>query len=69
MRLFDIITAILLILGGLNWGLVALGINPIEMMWGAGTILTRCIYGIVGLAAIYRIVQCKAIKERCKGSK
>ncbi len=52
-----IISAILLIIGGLNWLLVAFGINVVEAIFGpvAVSILTKLVYIIVGLAAIYML--------------
>ena len=52
-----IIAAILLIIGGLNWLVVAFGVNVIESIFGSvGTsILTKLIYIVVGLAAIYML--------------
>jgi uncharacterized protein len=52
-----IISAILLIIGGLNWLLVAFGVNVVEAIFGAAatSILTRLIYILVGLAAIYML--------------
>ncbi len=62
MKILDIIAWILLIVGGLNWGLVALNYNAVDMIFGAGTTLDRVVYGLVGLAAIYTIFR------RCQGS-
>lgn len=39
---------LLLIVGGLNWGLVALGYNVVD----AGSLLAKIVYGLVGLSAI-----------------
>ncbi len=52
-----IAAAILLIIGGLNWLLVAFGVNVIEAIFGpvATSILTRLVYILVGLAAIYML--------------
>ena len=52
-----IIAAILLIIGGLNWLLVAFGVNVVEAIFGsvATSILTKLIYILVGLAAIYML--------------
>ena len=52
-----IIAAILLIIGGLNWLLVAFGVNVVDAIFGpvATSIITRLIYIIVGLAAIYML--------------
>ena len=50
----DWIALILLIIGGLNWGLVGFGYNVVETIFGAGT-LANIVYWLVGLAAIYTI--------------
>lgn len=42
---------ILLVVGGLNWGLVALGYNLVEMVLGMG-MATKVVYGLVGLSAV-----------------
>jgi len=49
----DWVTRILVIVGALNWGLVALGFNLVNLILGAVPILETIVYGIVGLAAIY----------------
>jgi len=44
---------ILLLVGGLNWGLVGLaGINLVDMLLGAGSVLARVVYVLVGLSAL-----------------
>jgi len=43
---------VLLIIGGLNWGLAALGYNVVDMIFGAGSMLAKVIYLLVGLSAI-----------------
>lgn len=46
----------LLIIGGLNWGLVGLlDFNLIGIIFGNLSILARVIYILVGLAAVYLI--------------
>jgi uncharacterized membrane protein YuzA (DUF378 family) len=52
-----IIAAILVIIGGLNWLGVAFGVNVIEAIFGpvATSIITRLIYIVVGLGAIYML--------------
>lgn len=46
---------ILLIIGGLNWGLVGVaGFNLVETIFGMGMI-TKVVYGLVGLSAIYAL--------------
>lgn len=62
MRELDIIAATLLIIGGLNWGLVAIAnFDLVAAITGAGAFgdvnaVGRVIYGLVGLSAIYGAV-------------
>lgn len=50
----DWIALILLIVGGLNWGLVgAFGIDLVATLFGEGSMLSRIVYILVGLAAIW----------------
>lgn len=55
------VAQILLIIGGLNWGLVGLGgftggsWNIVDMVLGENSGLTNIVYLIVGLAALYAI--------------
>lgn len=66
MKILDILACILLLVGGLNWGLVgALDLNVVDAIFGAGTLLSRVIYIAVGLAAVYQLFQWKCSKDRC----
>lgn len=52
-----LIAMILLVIGGLNWGLVGLfRFDLIAAIFGEMSALSRIIYVLVGLAAIYKIV-------------
>jgi uncharacterized protein len=65
MKGMDILAAVLLIVGGLNWGLVgAFDFNLVAALFGEATILSRLVYSLVGLAALYQAVQFKAIQRR-----
>lgn len=65
MKTLDIIAAILVIIGGLNWGSIGLfDINFVSAIFGHIPELLRVVYVLVGLGAIYQIVQCKGIQER-----
>jgi len=45
----------LVIIGGLNWGLIGLfGFNPVTVIFGA-TLLGRTVFTLVGLSALYSI--------------
>jgi len=56
MKALKMVAIWLLIIGGLNWGLTALGWNVVDMIFGTGSTLSMIIYLLVGLAAIYKIV-------------
>lgn len=56
-HLVDLIAVILLVIGGLNWGLVGLfNWDLIASIFGDMSALTRIIYVLIGLSAVYRIV-------------
>lgn len=55
-NLLDKIATLLLIIGGFNWGLVGwLDYNLVDSLFGAGSVISRVIYAIVGMAALYGI--------------
>lgn len=59
MKILDMICSILLLIGGLNWGLISLtDTDFVAMIFGAGTLLTRIVYGLVGLSALYKLYSC-----------
>ena len=62
----DWIAYILVIVGGLNWGLVGIAkFNLVEKILGSGTMLSSIVYDLVGLAAIYMIVRCWTCSKSC----
>ncbi len=63
MNVISIIAMILLLIGGLNWGLVGLfNLDLVAVLFGAG-VLARIIYILVGLSAIWMIIA-EALKKR-----
>lgn len=68
MKTLDLIVIILLIIGGINWGLVGLfDFNLVSFIFGSFPIITKLIYDIVGLAAIYKIFalfKCPMCREK-----
>ena len=66
MKALDIIAAILLVIGGLNWGLWgALEFDLVAAISGGNTaVLAKMIYCVVGLAAVYQAASLKAIQKR-----
>ena len=56
MKTLDVIVTILLIVGGLNWGLVGLfQFDLVAAIFGHGAALSRIVYTLVGLCAVYKI--------------
>ena len=56
MHILHIIAWTLLIIGGLNWGLVgAFDLDLVATLFGPGSVLSRIIYILVGLSALYGI--------------
>jgi uncharacterized protein len=54
MSFLDWLTLILVIIGGLNWGLVGFfGFNLVDAIFGTMSLVSRIIYALVGLSAIY----------------
>jgi uncharacterized membrane protein YuzA (DUF378 family) len=50
----DWVTFVLVIIGGINWGLVgALDFNLVDAIFGVGSAIATIIYVLVGLSAIY----------------
>lgn len=69
MKLIDILAAVLLVVGGLNWGLVAfLNFDLVAFIFGMNfgetSILSKVVYGLVGLSAIYQALSLKYIQCR-----
>ena len=65
MKSLDVTAAVLLVIGGLNWGLVgAANYDLVATIFGEMTPLSRLVYGVVGVAALYQALQWKAIQHR-----
>ncbi len=57
MKALSTTALVLVIIGGLNWGLVGLfDYNLVDSLFGEGSALARTVYVLVGLAALYSIV-------------
>ncbi|RXZ66325.1 DUF378 domain-containing protein [Pelagerythrobacter rhizovicinus] len=57
MRVLNIVTLILVIVGGLNWGLVGLfEFNLVAALFGEMSMLSRIVYVLVGLSALWQLV-------------
>lgn len=57
MKSLDMITLILVIVGGLNWGLVGLfNFDLVGTIFGAGSWLSRIVYIVVGASAVWQVL-------------
>jgi uncharacterized membrane protein YuzA (DUF378 family) len=62
MKFINILTLVLVIVGGLNWGLVGLfDFDLVAAIFGAGSMLSRLVYILVGLSAAWQIVPLFAV--------
>jgi uncharacterized membrane protein YuzA (DUF378 family) len=69
MKTLDVIAAVLLVVGGLNWGLVGVAHFDLVaaifgMKFGETSALSSVVYALVGLAALYQAVSFKSIQQR-----
>jgi uncharacterized membrane protein YuzA (DUF378 family) len=70
MKSLDILAAVLLVVGGLNWGLVAMANFDLVAFltqaggFGAKNALGALVYGLVGLSALYQALQWRSIQRR-----
>ena len=57
MRIVNLITQILLIVGGLNWGLVGLlNFDLVAAIFGDMSPLSRIVYTLVGVSALWQLI-------------
>ena len=69
MKKLDILAAVLVAVGGINWGLIALAdfdlvATLVGLEFGEVNAASRLVYGLVGIAAVYQIAQQHAIRRR-----
>jgi uncharacterized membrane protein YuzA (DUF378 family) len=72
MRRIDVLAALLVVVGALNWGLVAVAhfdlvATLFGMRFGETSHLSSAVYALVGLAGVYQGLFWKAIQRRWHG--
>jgi uncharacterized membrane protein YuzA (DUF378 family) len=72
MKKLDVLAAILVVVGALNWGLVAVArFDLVAAVFGMGfgevSGLSAVVYGLVGLAGLYQAAGFRAIQRRRHG--
>ena len=56
MKIVDRIALILIIIGAINWGLIGLfNFNLVDFLFGEGSILSKIVYILVGIASLWCI--------------
>jgi uncharacterized protein len=73
MKKLDVVAAVLVVVGALNWGLVAVAhfdlvATIFGMKFGETSGLSSVVYGLVGLSGFYQAFAWKAIQRRWHGS-
>ena len=69
MKLIDVVAAVLVVVGALNWGLVAVGrLDIVAALFGHSfgevSPLTAVVYGLVGVAGLYQVLFWKRVQSR-----
>jgi hypothetical protein len=69
MKKLDVVAAVLVVVGALNWGLVAVAHFDLVaavfgMKFGEVSLLSGIVYGLVGLAGLYQGLGWKGIQQR-----
>ena len=69
MKQIDVIAAVLVVVGALNWGLIAIArfdlvATLFGMQFGEISAVSALVYGLVGLAGLYQAVSWKRVQSR-----
>ena len=69
MKKLDILTAALVVVGGLNWALVAIAefdlvATLVGLDFGETNAVSRIVYGLVGVAAVYQLATLAGVRSR-----
>lgn len=53
-----------LAVAAINWGLVGvLNVNLVELILGNGSLLTKVVYGLIGLVGVYKVYMMTMTKK------
>jgi uncharacterized membrane protein YuzA (DUF378 family) len=64
MKNLDVIAAVLVVIGALNWGLVGIfQFNLVAALFGT-SVISSIVYTLVGLSGLYQAIQWKGIHRR-----
>lgn len=64
MKALKVLTFVLVVIGALNWGLVGFfQFDLVAALLGNASLLSRIVYSLVGISAIYQLTNLKAQTE------
>lgn len=68
-KMVHMVAFALLVVGGLNWGLIGIfSIDLVQTVFGLGSSLTKIIYILIGISAVYtgatHMTDCKICSEK-----
>ncbi len=67
MKTLDVITGVLLVVGGLNWGLVGIAhFDLVAALFGDMSALSRIVYTLVGISAVYQAIRWLAAPRQAR---
>ena len=69
MKMLHMVAFVLLVVGGLNWGLTAFHYNIVEMLLGSWPGVVTIVYVLVGLSAVFEAVTHKNNCKHCEGGR
>jgi uncharacterized protein len=69
MKSVNLVTLALVIVGGLNWGLVGVADwNLVAAIFGAGSALSRVVYALVGLSALWQAARLASLGKQSRAA-
>ena len=67
MSALKFITQILVIVGGLNWGLVGIfSFDLVAAIFGEMSAISRIVYTLVGISAVYQLTTIRSLTAKSK---
>ncbi len=69
MKILNVLTLTLLVVGGLNWGLVGLfNFDLVSTLFGPMSFLSRTVYALVGISAVVQAFSLSCGSHSCVSS-
>lgn len=64
MKIFKTLALILIVIGGLNWGLIGFfNFDLVASIFGEMSNITRIVYALVGLSALFTVVKLPSVSK------